>query len=70
MTKKRWSLWAGFVVGLVAGLAIWWNTYNPNLGVIQNPQLIVVPSALGVWIFILRNNHYARRYSKNEYSDK
>lgn len=56
MKKPRpWRMDIGVLVGLLVGALVWWNAYEPGAGLMQNPQLVVVPSALAVLAVSLRN---------------
>jgi hypothetical protein len=59
MEQKPWRVGIGVLVGLIVGIAIWWSAFEPRMGIFQQPQLIVVPAALGVLIVILRNKRRA-----------
>jgi hypothetical protein len=52
---KPWRIDAGMLVGLLAGALVWWNAYEPGLGLMQKPQLLIVPAALGALVVGLRN---------------
>lgn len=52
---RPWRIGIGFAIGLIVGGMIWWNAFEPGLGLFQKPQLIIVPAALGILIVILRN---------------
>jgi len=45
----------GVAVGLVFGVLLWWSSYAPSKGVLQNPQLVIVPMAIAVLIVSMRN---------------
>jgi hypothetical protein len=45
----------GGAVGLLIGGLLWWSAYEPAESLFQNPQLIIVPAAIGVFIVALRN---------------
>ena len=56
MTKsKPWRIEVGAIVGLAIGFLVWWCAYDPVAGLLQNPQLIIVPVAIGVLAVSLRN---------------
>lgn len=58
MTKtKPWRTEIGIIVGLAIGFTVWWSAYDPTSGILQNPQLIIVPSAFGVLVVVLRNRY-------------
>jgi hypothetical protein len=52
---KPWNMAFGMVIGLAAGLLLWWGSYVPGAGLFQNLQLIVVPAAVGILIVSIRN---------------
>lgn len=56
MTKARpWRTELGSIVGLAVGVLVWWSAYDPAAGLLQNPQLVIVPTAFGVLVVSLRN---------------
>lgn len=55
MKAKPWNMGIGMAAGVVIGAFVWWGAYVTDAGVFQNPQLIVVPAALGVLIVAIRN---------------
>lgn len=56
MTKARpWRTELGAIVGLAVGVLLWWPAYDPAAGLLQNPQLVIVPAAIGVLIVNLHN---------------
>lgn len=56
MTKlKPWRMDFGAIVGLAVGSLVWWSAYDPESGLTQNPHLIVVPVAFGMFVVSLRN---------------
>jgi hypothetical protein len=56
MTKARpWRTELGAIVSLAIGVLVWWSAYDPGEGLLQNPQLIIVPAAFGVLVVNLRN---------------
>ena len=56
MTKsKPWRIEVGAIAGLTIGLLVWWSAYDPASGLLQKPQLVVVPAAVGMLIASLRN---------------
>jgi hypothetical protein len=55
MKPKLWRTEAGAIAGLAIGLLVWWSSYDPGAGLLQNPQLVIVPAALGILVVILRN---------------
>jgi hypothetical protein len=46
---------AGIVIGLAVGGLLWWGSYVPGAGTFQNPQLVIVPAAIGILIVSARN---------------
>jgi hypothetical protein len=52
---KPWSIGIGALGGTIVGAFLWWSAYEPGLGLFQKPQLIVVPSAFGIFIVSMRN---------------
>ena len=56
MTKsKPWRIGVGAIVGLAIGFLIWWSAYDQAAGLLQDPQLIIVPVAIGILAVSLRN---------------
>jgi len=56
MTKpKPWRIEIGAIVGLAIGCVVWWSAYNPNAGLLQNPQLLIVAAAFGMFAVSVRN---------------
>ena len=43
------------VLGLVVGVLLWLGAYEPDGGLMQNLQLLAVPTALGAGFVGLRN---------------
>jgi hypothetical protein len=52
---KPWRMEVGMLAGLAVGLLIWWSAYEPSKGLFQNPQLVLVPAAIGALVVSLRN---------------
>ena len=52
---KPWKMTVGIAVGLVIGVLLWWGSYVPSQGLFQNPQLVIVPAAIGILIVNVRN---------------
>ncbi|WP_200928337.1 hypothetical protein [Sphingobium sp. Leaf26] len=52
---RPWRMVTGVVCGLLAGAVLWWNSYIPGAGLFQNPQLFLIPAALGIVVVSLRN---------------
>lgn len=52
---RPWRMATGVVCGLLAGAVLWWNSYIPGAGSFQNPQLFLIPAALGIVVVSLRN---------------
>ena len=56
MTKaKPWRIEVGAIVGLAIGFVVWWSAYDAGAGLLQKPQLLIVPAALGLFVVSLRN---------------
>lgn len=56
LAKPRpWHTATGAVCGLLVGTVLWWNSYIPGAGWFQNPQLFLIPAALGVAVVFWRN---------------
>ena len=53
--SKPWRIEFGAIVGLAIGFLVWWSAYDSAAGLLQNPQLIIVPAAIGILIVSLRN---------------
>lgn len=52
---KPWRTDVGALIGLAAGSLVWWSAYEPNAGTFQNPQLVLVPAAIGILVVSMRN---------------
>lgn len=52
---KPWSMNAGMLVGLVVGVLLWWDAYEPGGGFLQNVPLLLAPVALGAAFVGVRN---------------
>ena len=52
---KPWNMTVSVAVGLVVGVLLWWSSYVPSKGVLQNPQLVIVPMAIAIVIVSMRN---------------
>ena len=52
---KPWNMTVGIAVGLVIGVLLWWSNYVPSEGMVQNPQLVIVPAAIAILIVSVRN---------------
>ncbi len=52
---KAWSMNRGAGIGLFFGLLLWWSEFEPAEGLLQKPQLILLPVAFGIVIVALRN---------------
>jgi hypothetical protein len=55
MKSKPWNMMVGVGIGLIIGALLWWSSYVPGAGLFQNPQILIVPAALGALIVSLRN---------------
>jgi hypothetical protein len=56
LTKpKPWRMEIGLIAGWVVGALLWWCSFVPGGGLLQNLQIIIVPAALGVVIVAWRN---------------
>ncbi|WP_380871461.1 hypothetical protein [Sphingomonas sp. DBB INV C78] len=55
MKPKPWSMNVGVGIGLIVGMLAWWSSYAPGAGLFQNPQLVIVPVAIGIVIVTVRN---------------
>ena len=55
MKPKPWRMEVGIAIGLLVGAIVWWGAYDPGAGLLQNPQLIIVPAAIACIVVILRN---------------
>ena len=55
MKVRPWRVEVGAIVGFAIGLVIWWSEYDRAEGLFQRPQLIIVPTALGILVVSLRN---------------
>lgn len=52
---RPWRMATGVLGGLLVGATLWWNSYVPGAGLFQNPQLFLIPAALGIVVVSLRN---------------
>jgi hypothetical protein len=52
---KPWHMGAGAALGLLLGALLWWSAYEPQAGLLQRPQLLIVPAAMGMLVVTLRN---------------
>ena len=50
-----WKMGVGVAIGLLIGVLVWWSAYVPSLGLLQNPNLVLAPSSLGIVIVSFRN---------------
>ena len=42
-------------LGLVGGALLWWSSFVPGAGLFQNPQLLLLPSAMAILVVSIRN---------------
>ncbi len=52
---KPWSMGGGMALGLVGGALLWWSSFVPGAGLFQNPQLLLLPSAMAILVVSIRN---------------
>jgi hypothetical protein len=52
---KPWNMTVGIAIGLLVGVLLWWSSYVPSAGIFQNPQLVIVPAAIAIFIVSVRN---------------
>lgn len=52
---KPWSMKVGMVIGLVVGVLLWWDAYEPGGGLLQNLRLLLLSTALGAGFVAVRN---------------
>lgn len=52
---KPWRTGVGVFVGLMVGGVAWWTAFEPAFGLMQKPQLLLLPAALGILVVNLRN---------------
>ena len=45
----------GAAIGLIVGILLWWDAYEPGLGLFQNARFLLVPVAMGILVVIVRN---------------
>ena len=45
----------GAAIGLIVGGLLWWDAFEPGLGLFQNAQLLLFPVAGGILVVIVRN---------------
>jgi len=55
MKAKPWRMSVGLIVGLIVGTLVWLSAFVPGAGPFQNPQLVIVPAALGMLTVSVRN---------------
>ena len=53
--RKPWRTQIGAAIGLVVGALLWWDAYEPGLGLFQHFSLLVVPTAMGILVVVARN---------------
>lgn len=63
---RPWNMTVGIAIGLVIGAVLSWGSYVPSEGMFQNPQLVIVPAAIGILIVNNRN----RRKQVGQYDPK
>jgi hypothetical protein len=42
-------------LGLLGGAILWWSSFVPGAGLFQNPQLLLLPSAVAILVVSIRN---------------
>lgn len=52
---KPWNMTVGIAIGMVIRVFLWWGSYVPSEGMFRNPQLVIVPAAVGSLIVNVRN---------------
>ena len=45
----------GAAIGLAIGGLLWWDAYEPGLGLFQNAKLLLGPVVVGILVVIVRN---------------
>jgi hypothetical protein len=53
--RKPWRIEIGAAIGLAIGSLLWWDAYEPGLGLFRNATLLLAPVAGGVLLVIVRN---------------
>ncbi len=53
--RKPWRIEIGAAIGLVVGSLLWWDAYEPGLGLLQNAERLLFPVAMGILVVIVRN---------------
>jgi hypothetical protein len=53
--QKPWRTAIGGAIGLIVGVLLWWDAYEPGLGLFQNAKLLLVPVAVGILVVTVRN---------------
>ena len=54
MKPKPWNMNIGMLIGLLTGAALW-GSYVPGAGMFQNPQFVIVPAAIAIFVVSVRN---------------
>lgn len=52
---KAWRMDVGMLVGALVGAVLWWSSYDADGGLMQKPQLILIPAAIGGLVVSTRN---------------
>ena len=52
---KPWRTEIGAAIGLTVGVLLWWDAYEPGLGLFQNAKLVLFPVVVGILVVIVRN---------------
>lgn len=52
---KPWRMGVGMGCGMAVGAVLWWSGFVEGGGILQNPQLFLLPAAIGVAVVALRN---------------
>ena len=45
----------GAAIGLAIGGLLWWDAYEPGLGLFKNAKLLLFPVVVGILVVIVRN---------------
>jgi hypothetical protein len=55
MKPRPWRTEIGMVGGLAVGAILWWVSLTEGDGFLPNPQLLILPTALGAALVAWRN---------------
>jgi hypothetical protein len=53
--QKPWRTGIGAAIGLMVGGLLWWDAYQPGLGMFQNAERVLFSVVMGILVVIVRN---------------